>query len=150
MASPGQRSLLLILARQLATNVATPMFVVDAKGVLAFYNEAAEAVLGQSFSATGPIGPELWGGPMFSPEDMEGNPVTVDALPLSKTLAERRPAHAQFRITGLDGVKHTLEATSMPLFAKVDELAGALTVFWEEHDDPADQGSGTESAAGVP
>jgi PAS domain-containing protein len=126
------RSLLLILARQLASNVATPMFVVDARGVLAFYNEAAEAILGQSFSATGPIGPEVWGGPMFSPEDMAGNPITVDALPLAQTLTERTPAHARFRITGVDGVKHTLEATSVPLFAKVGQLAGALAVFWEE------------------
>ncbi len=132
MPTSEERSLLLILARQLASHVATPMFVVDVRGVLAFYNEAAEAILGQSFASTGPLAPDVWGGEMFSPEDMEGNPITVAALPLGRTLRDRVPAHASFRITGLDGVKHTLHATSVPLFAKVDDLAGALAVFWED------------------
>jgi len=126
------KSLLVILARELASNVATPMFVVDVHGVLVFYNEAAEALLGQSFSFTGPIGPDQWGGSMFQPEDLDGNRITVNDLPLAETLKQRRPAHARFRITGLDGVKRTIEATSFPLFAHVDDLAGTLSVFWEE------------------
>jgi len=108
------------------------MFVVDVHGVLVFYNEAAEALLGQSFSVTGPIGPDQWGGSMFQPEDLDGNRITVNDLPLAETLKQRRPAHARFRITGLDGVKRTIEATSFPLFAHVDDLAGTLSVFWEE------------------
>jgi len=126
------RSLLLILARELASNVATPMFVVDRHGVLVFYNEAAERLLGQSFSVTGPISSHEWGGTMFRPEDLDGNPITVNDLPLVETLAARRPAHARFRITGMDGVKRTIEATSFPLFARADDLAGALSVFWED------------------
>lgn len=58
MEGANHRSLLLILARELASNVATPMFVVDVHGVLVFYNEAAETLLGQSFSVTGPVGPD--------------------------------------------------------------------------------------------
>jgi PAS domain-containing protein len=130
--SDKHKSLLVILARELACNVATPMFVVDVHGVLVFYNEAAEALLGQSFSVTGPIGPDEWGGTMFQPEDLDGNRITVNDLPLAETLRQRRPAHARFRITGLDGVKRTIEATSFPLFASVDDLAGTLSVFWED------------------
>jgi len=126
------RSLLLILARELATNVATPMFVVDVRGALVFYNEAAELLLGQSFSVTGPVGPDEWGGAMFQMEDLDGNRITVNDLPLAKTLTERRPAHARFRITALDGVKRTLAATSFPLFARADDFAGTLSVFWED------------------
>ena len=132
MEGDKHKSLLLILARELASNVATPMFVVDMHGVLVFYNEAAETLLGQSFSVTGPIGPDQWGGTMFQPEDLDGNPITVDDLPLVDTMRERRPEHARFRITGLDGVKRTIEATTFPLFAHVDDLAGAVSVFWEE------------------
>ena len=130
--SDKHKSLLVILARELASNVATPMFVVDVHGVLVFYNEAAETLLGQSFSVTGPIGPDQWGGTMFQPEDLDGNRITVNDLPLAETLRQRRPAHARFRITGLDGVKRTIEATSFPLFASVDDLAGTLSVFWED------------------
>ena len=126
------KSVLLILARELASNLATPMFVVDVRGVLVFYNEAAETLLGQSFAVTGPIGPDQWGGTMFQPEDLDGNRITVSDLPLVDTMRERRPEHARFRITGLDGVKRTIQATSFPLFAHVNDLAGAVSVFWEE------------------
>ncbi len=126
------KSLLLILARELASNLATPMFVVDVHGVLVFYNEAAETLLGQSFAVTGPIGPDQWGGTMFQPEDLDGNRITVSDLPLVDTMRERRPEHARFRITGLDGVKRTIQATSFPLFAHVNDLAGAVSVFWNE------------------
>ena len=105
METEKHKSLLLILARELASNVATPMFVVDVHGVLVFYNEAAEELLGQSFSVTA-IGPDQWGGTMFQPEDLDGNRITVSDLPLAGTLRERRPAHARFRITGLDGEAH--------------------------------------------
>jgi PAS domain-containing protein len=129
--APQQHNLLLILAREMASNLATPMFVVDTQGVLVFYNEAAELLLGQSFADTGPIGPDEWGGIMFHPEDLEGNAITVNDLPLVHTMRYRRPEHARFRITGLDGVKRTIEATSFPLFASTEELAGAVSVFWE-------------------
>jgi len=126
------KSVLLILARELASNVATPMFVVDAQGVLVFYNEAAELLLGQSFAVTGPIGPDQWGGAMFRPEDLDGNPITVNDLALADTMRQRKPEHVRFRITGLDGVKRTIEATTFPLFARVDDLVGAVSVFWEQ------------------
>ena len=45
MEKTQQRSLVLILARELADNSATPMFVVDPEGNLVFFNEPAEHVL---------------------------------------------------------------------------------------------------------
>lgn len=128
---PSNHRLLLILARQLASNVATPMFVVDLTGTLVFYNEAAELLLGQSFAITGPVSQDAWGGTMFQPEDLDGNPITVRDLPLVDTMRSRRPKHAGFRITGLDGVKRSIEATAFPLFAHADDLVGAVSVFWE-------------------
>lgn len=134
MEGDNPKSVLLILARELASNVATPMFVVNAQGVLVFYNEAAELLLGQSFAVTGPIGPDQWGGEMFQPEDLNGNPITVNDLALADTMRQRKPEHAWFRITGLDGVKRTIQATTFPLFARVDDLVGAVSVFWEEEE----------------
>ena len=131
MAAPEGRSLLLIMAREMASNLATPMLVVDPVGTLVFYNEAAEILLGQSFAVTGPVASTEWGGDMFHPEDLDGNPISLDDLPLAKVIRERRPAHAAFFITGLDGVRRSIAATSFPLFAKPDELAGAVAVFWD-------------------
>ena len=68
---------------------------------------------------------------MFHPEDLEGKPISLADLPLSQGSGDRGPPHATFRITGLDGVKRTIAATSFPLFARVGELPGAVAMFWE-------------------
>ena len=48
-------SLPLILARELAANLATPMFLIDASGTLVFFNDAAELVIGKSFGELGEV-----------------------------------------------------------------------------------------------
>ena len=57
MGDPGTsaKSLPLILARELAANLATPMFLIDAGGALVFCNEAAELMLGKPFAEMGDI-----------------------------------------------------------------------------------------------
>ena len=52
-AGGGARSLPLILARELAANLSTPMFLIDAEGTLAYCNDAAELMLGRSFGELG-------------------------------------------------------------------------------------------------
>ena len=47
------------------------------------------------------------------------------------TLRERRPCHNQFKITGLDETEREIEVTALPLFARTDELVGAVAFFWE-------------------
>jgi hypothetical protein len=42
----GQKPVVLILARELAANVAAPMLVLDCKGTLVFFNEPAVALWG--------------------------------------------------------------------------------------------------------
>ncbi len=125
------KNVVLILARELASNLATPMFLIDPWGKLLFYNEPAEDLLGQSFARTGEIGPDEWG-TIWQPEDLDGNPIKVEDLPLARSLTERIPVHHRFRITALDGTKRTIAATTFPLFARADKFVGAVSVFWEE------------------
>ncbi|MEO7803745.1 MAG: PAS domain-containing protein [Actinomycetota bacterium] len=125
-------SLSLLLSRDLASNIATPIFLVDVNGDLIFYNEAAEAVLGRTFSETGLLTRDEWGS-MFSPVDEDGKPVAVDDLPLALALTHGRPAHAPLRITGSDGVIRWIEVTAVPLYATQDEVVGAIAIFWEHH-----------------
>ena len=40
---PGPKSLPLILARELAANLSTAMFLLDATGTLVYFNDAAES-----------------------------------------------------------------------------------------------------------
>ena len=51
MASDEHQPLLLILARNLVTNLALPALLTDAEQRLIFFNEAAALIFGQSFEA---------------------------------------------------------------------------------------------------
>ena len=57
MAHPIQ----IILTRQLATYLSVPLFLVDPKGNLLFYNEPAEAILGRRFDGDVPVSVEIRG-----------------------------------------------------------------------------------------
>jgi PAS domain-containing protein len=126
-----QRNLVLILARELAANSATPMFVVDPDGTLVFYNEPAEKVLGRTFAETGALGPSDWGS-MFAPKDATGRAIALEDLPLTKAMRDLEPDHLSMKITGLDGEPRAIAVTAFPLFARANEFVGALAIFWEE------------------
>jgi PAS domain-containing protein len=128
----SEHNLVLILARGLASSIATPMFLVDPEGTLVYFNEPAEGILGQSYAEAGELSSDEWG-TMFYPEDPEtGEKIPREALPLMIALAERRPAHLSMVITGQDGVRRAIALTAFPLFARTDEFVGAVAIFWEE------------------
>ena len=80
----------LIMARGLVSNLTTAAFLVDAEGVLVFFNERAGELLGVHYEEAGPMAPEEWGG-RFSPTDLDGEPMPVEELPLAIALALERP-----------------------------------------------------------
>lgn len=123
-------NLLLILARDLAANAATPMFIVDPKGTLLFYNEQAEKVLGRSYSEAGELSADEWGS-AWAPEDLEGNPIAPEDLPLAIAFRELHPAMSTMRIHALDGARRIITITAFPLLPRPDELVGAVAIFWE-------------------
>ncbi|HKX19446.1 MAG TPA: PAS domain-containing protein [bacterium] len=104
----------LILMRQLAANLRMPVFLVDGRGTLLFYNEPAEALLGRRFSEAGTMKLKMWS-TVLRAADERGRPLPHDALPLVVALRKRRPAQRVIRITGLDGAKRTIEVTALPL-----------------------------------
>ena len=129
------KHLVLILAREFATRLATPMFVADAEGTLVFYNEPAEELLGRTFADAGEIAAEEWGS-LFEVERLDGAPMALEEMPGGISLRERRAAHDTIRITGLDGVRRTISITAFPLFARADDFVGIVTVFWEAGEAP--------------
>jgi PAS domain-containing protein len=130
----SEHNLVLILARGMASSIATPIFLVDPAGNLVYFNEPAEEILGQSYAEAGELSPEEWG-TMFYPEDPEtGDKLDPESLPLTVALNERRPSHRPIAITGLDGVRRKIAITAFPLFARTDEFVGAVAIFWEEGD----------------
>lgn len=129
-----EHNLVHILARGLASSIATPMFLVDPDGTLVYYNEPAEEILGQTYAEAGELTAEEWGGAAFvSPEDpASGEPMKLEDMPLAQAVSGQRPAHRSMRITGVDGVRRRIAVTAFPLFARTDEFVGAVAIFWEE------------------
>ena len=128
MASASQKPIELILARNLMSSLSTPAFLVDAEGVLVFYNEAAGVMLGKRFEEAGAMRPEEWGS-AFGPMDEDGNPIPFDELPLVISLRHGLPAHHRFRIRSTDGALHTIEVSAMPIVAQGGRR-GAMAIFW--------------------
>ena len=64
----------IILTRQLAGHLGVPLFLVDPKGDLLFYNEPAEAILGRRFEETGAMPASVWS-TIFTPVDEHGEPI---------------------------------------------------------------------------
>jgi PAS domain-containing protein len=136
MAQVRQRNVALILARELAVNVTTPMWMWDEAGALVYYNEPAAAIIGRPFDDVDTM--HLDEIDQFRSEDLEGNRVAVEDLPSGVALRDKTPAHQVLRITGFDGVKRTISVTAIPLFVRGDQFVGAMAVFWqlgEESDD---------------
>ena len=119
-----------ILARGFTSNLATPAFLVDQEGTLIFFNEPAGELLGIRFEEAGPMAPQDWGG-RFTPQDLNGDPLALEQLPLSIAVSEARPAHAPMRIEAADGRAHEIEVTAFPVVGRAGQ-SGALAIFWED------------------
>ena len=96
-----QHEIEVILFKQVASYLATPIFVVDPAGTLAYYNEPAEQLLGCRYDETGAMPMSEWS-TIFVPRDEQGDPLPGDALPLALALEHHEPAHGDMWITGED------------------------------------------------
>ena len=124
-------SLPLILARELAANLATPMFLIDSAGMLAYYNDAAERMIGKPFGEIGQIdGIEF--GTSLGVSEPDGTPLPGTESPAGVAFFERRPSHRSVTFTGYDGVRRSVEATAYPLFGTTNDVHGVVVVFWED------------------
>ena len=106
------------------------MFLVDPRGMLAYYNDAAEIVIGKPFAELGVID-ALEFGSVLDMTELDGTAVSRRDSPAGIAFAERRPSHQQLLVTGYDGGRHAVEATAYPLLGAHDELHGVVVVFWE-------------------
>lgn len=128
-ATRKQKHISLILARDLAATLATPMFIVDSAGDLVYFNEAAEQLLGRPYAEV-QMSADEWA-TAFEPVDAAGRPIPLDDLPLGIAFQTGVPAHKRLRILGADRASRDIEVTAFPLFARVGELIGGVAVFWE-------------------
>jgi PAS domain S-box-containing protein len=131
MERTAHKSLPLILAREFASNLATPLAVIDEDGTLVFFNEPAERIIGQTHAELGDLAEREWRA-RFQAERPDGSPVSVEEMPTAVARRLHRPAHETLLFTMLDGRRRTLSVTAIPMLGRDDELAGVVVVFWED------------------
>lgn len=125
-----QQQIEMILARQLASYLSTPVFLVDPDGTLLFYNEAAEGILGRHFSETGALGLDEWSSDWHA-TDGSGTPLRSDELPLVIALRDKHPASSDFWIQAHDGIRRHIDVHAVPLIGVAGGFVGAVGLFWE-------------------
>jgi PAS domain-containing protein len=120
----------IILARQFASSLATPILIVDTQGTLIYYNEPAEAILGQRFEETGEIAADTWS-KLFAIEDEERNAIPQESRPTMLALSERKPfSRTVWMQCGHREWRH-VNITAYPLIGEAEQFLGAKMIFWE-------------------
>ena len=128
MTSP--KPIQIILARQLASSLATPILIVDTEGTLVFYNDAAETILDQRFDETGEVPADEWTG-RFAVADEARNPIAQEDRPMMMALSERKPlSRTLWMRCGHREWRH-MNITAFPLIGDGGQFLGAQMIFWE-------------------
>ena len=132
MAEQRPKHLVLIIAREFASNLATPTLIVDDQGQIIFYNEAAEEVIGTTFAEAGEMQLDEYSASFAPRERGSEEPLPTESLPIRIAFDERRAVHKQLRATSRDGVDRDIAVTAFPLFAHADEFVGIVGIWWRE------------------
>lgn len=124
------RAIEIILSRQLADCLNVPVFLVDPRGNLMFYNAPAEGLLGRRFEDTGEMPMEEWS-TAFYPTDEDGKAIPPDQLPLVDSIKNHVPAHKTFWVKSFDGRSIQISVTAIPIIGRDQEFVGAIAIFWD-------------------
>ena len=128
MASP--KPIQIILARQFASSLAMPILIVDTEGTLIYFNEPAEAILGQRFEETGEIAADTWS-TLFAMEDEERKAIAQEDRPTMLALSERKPfSRTVWMWCGNREWRH-VNITAFPLIGETRQFLGVQMIFWE-------------------
>ena len=127
---PSSKAIQLILARQLASCVAMPIFLMDDNGTLIFYNEPAETLLNHRFEETGEISADDFVR-LVAVADEDRIPIPPDQRPTRVARLERRPVSRTIWSKSGDSDWRHLQVTAFPLVGEGDRMLGVMNIFWE-------------------
>ena len=125
----GQQPIEMILLHQWASYMAIPVGVLDVEGNLVYYNEPAEAIVGERFDDVGEINASQFA-ELGEITDIDDIPIGEKELPVVIALTEQRLAHRHLKFRGLDGQFHSMEVLAFPVIGQGGRLLGAVTI-WE-------------------
>ena len=125
----AQQPIEMILLHHWASYIAVPIGVVDVEGNLIYYNEPAEALLGQRFDDVGEINAKEFA-EIGEVCDLDGTPIPTEDLPMVIALTQGRLATRSLRFRGLDGDWREMDSAAFPVIGQGGRLLGAMAV-WE-------------------
>jgi hypothetical protein len=123
------KSIQIILARQLASCIATPILLVDDTNSLIYYNEPAEMIFNQRFDETGEMPAAEWTS-RFAAVDDDRNPIAPEDRPMGKALAECSPVSQKMWLRSWNGDWRHVQVTAFPIIGEKGLLFGAMSIFW--------------------
>ncbi|GAC1438116.1 MAG: hypothetical protein NVSMB51_13430 [Solirubrobacteraceae bacterium] len=124
-----QKSLEMILARNLLTALSTPALLVDVAGRIIFFNEPAAVLIGKRFEETGPMSHEQWRSSV-GPFDEAGELIPYRDLPLTIALRAGEAAHTRHMLRPSNGSACEYNVTGLPIVASAGGFRGAMIFFW--------------------
>jgi PAS domain-containing protein len=119
----------LILARQLASGLAVPVLLIDARGDTVFFNEPAELIFGIAFDEIDSLPLERRTA-VIAARAADGTPLPIEDLPGLIALRDRHPAHQLVYMHGFDGVVRAVESTAIPLESAGGHVLGVMLFLW--------------------
>lgn len=128
-------------AKSLAAKIRTPALVIDSSGNVAFYNTAAETLLGATFAERGPLTASAW----FEETKVrspEGEPLPLEAMAGWVGVQRERPATGSIKFNSLQGEEHLVRFIVNPLFrgkAASGQFEGVLVLYWKEEERQPDR-----------
>lgn len=120
----------IILARQLASSLAMPIFIVDTEGTLVFFNECAERILGQRFEETGELPDTEWTA-LFAIADEDRQPIAMEERPTMLAISERKPVSRTVWMQCRQRDWLHVTVTAFPLIGEQRQFLGVQMIFWE-------------------
>jgi PAS domain-containing protein len=129
--TPAQNPLEIILLRQWASYMAIPIWITSPEGILIYFNEPAERVIGVRYGEAGPLPVgELVS--RYHVTDEHGAPISPPDLPLAVAIEQRRPCHSRLKIRSEDGKHRLIAVTAFPIEGQGGRFLGAVAMFWED------------------
>ncbi|MEQ1790307.1 MAG: PAS domain-containing protein [Rickettsiales bacterium] len=126
----AQKSIEVILLKQVSDYLAWPVIILDPQCNLIFCNEPAEQILGFRFSDTGELPESEWIS-LFIPQDENGQLIESSLLPFKIALNKLIPVQKSFYLRTIQNkIKH-ISACSVPLINQTGFMHGVTTFFQE-------------------
>jgi len=128
-----QRPIELILLRELARRLATPVTLYDAHGRLAYLNRAAEALFGLNFEELGEISLEE-AVALIRPTDANGVPLRAEQMPTGVVPRKPQAPQANLWVHDQNGRAQRVATTSISLRGQGGGALGAMSIWWKVDD----------------